>query len=142
MEIRLSEHFSENYKDVIESVKNHEYTHYMFKGGRGSIKSSAISKLIPLLLMQNKDCHAVVVRKNWSTLKGSVYNQMIWSINSLGIAHLFDIYKSPLKLVFRPTGQEVIFWGCDDPTKAKGVTVQFGRIGIVWFNKMGHVKRF
>lgn len=136
MKINLKDHLSPSFKDVYKSVIRHEYTHYMLKGGRGSTKSSFVTDIIPLLIMKNSDCHAVVVRKVGQTLKGSVYNQMIWSINNLGLSHLFKVYKSPLKIVYTPTQQEIIFLGCDDPMKAKGITVAFGRIGIVWYEEL------
>lgn len=136
MKINLKENISPAFKEVWKDVLQHKYTHYMLKGGRGSTKSSAISSFIPLLIMLNPDTHAVIVRKVGATLKDSVYNQMIWSINKLGISHLFKVYKTPMKLVYEPTGQEVKFMGCDDPTKAKGTTVPFGRVAIVWYEEV------
>lgn len=136
MRINLNNCLASSFKDVYKSVMKHEYTHYMLRGGRGSTKSSFITTVIPLLIIKNSDCNAVIVRKIGQTLKGSVYNQMIWSINNLGLSHLFKIYKSPLKIVYTPTQQEIIFMGCDDPTKAKGITVPSGRIGIVYYEEL------
>lgn len=136
MKINLKEHLAPNFKEIYKDIMQHKYTHYMLKGGRGSTKSTFITNIIPLLLMANNDCHAVVVRKNWSSLKSTVYNQVIWSINDLGLSKHFDIFKSPLKIVYKATGQEIIFWGCDDPTKSKGITVPFGRIGIVFYEEL------
>lgn len=136
LNVNIAETIAPHFDDLFWDIQEHKYTHYMLPGGRGSTKSSFISEMIPLLLLQNEDCHAVIVRKNWSTLKGSVYNQVIWSLNKLGITHLFDIYKSPLKIVVKSTRQEIMFWGCDDPTKAKGITIPFGRIGVAWFEEV------
>lgn len=136
MKINLKKHLAPNFKGLFNDIMKHEYTHYMLKGGRGSTKSTFITDIIPILMLKNKDCHAVVVRKNWSSLKTTVYNQMLWSINDLGLGHLFDFYKSPLKIVLKATGQEIIFWGCDDATKSKGITVPFGRIGIVFYEEL------
>lgn len=136
MKINLKEHISPNFKELFNDIMKHKYTHYMLKGGRGSTKSTFITNIIPLLIIKNADTHAVIVRKNWSSLKTSVYNQLIWSITDLGIKDFFEIYKSPLKIVYKPTGQEIIFWGCDDPTKSKGITVPFGRIGIVFYEEI------
>lgn len=135
-EINFLEKIAPNFDDLLYDVMEHNHTHYMLKGGRGSTKSSFVSKVIPLLIMANSDCHAVIVRKVGQTLKGSVYNQMIWSINDLGLNGYFKVYKSPLKIVYTPTNQEIVFLGCDDPMKAKGITVPFGRIGIVWYEEL------
>lgn len=136
MKINLKENISPAFKEVWKDIIKHKHTHYMLKGGRGSTKSSAISSFIPLLVMFNEGTHAIIVRKVGATLKDSVYNQMIWSINKLGISHLFKVYKTPMKIVYEPTGQEIRFMGCDDPTKAKGATVPFGRIAIVWYEEL------
>lgn len=135
-EVDFLDTISPSFDDVLFDVLDHNHTHYMEKGGRGSTKSSFISKVIPLLIMNNPDCHAVIARKVANTLKGSVYNQIIWSINDLGLNQYFKVYKTPLKIVYEPTGQEILFIGCDDPMKAKGITVQFGRIGIVWYEEL------
>lgn len=135
-EINFLDTISPSFDEVLFDVLDHKHTHYMEKGGRGSTKSSFISKVIPLLIINNPDCHAVIARKVANTLKGSVYNQIIWSINDLGLNQYFKVYKTPLKIVYEPTGQEIIFIGCDDPMKAKGITVQFGRIGIVWYEEL------
>lgn len=129
---KIAPHFDDAFFDIID----HKHTHYCFKGGRGSTKSSFVSDVIPILLMKNKDIHAVVCRKVGNTLKGSVYNQIIWSIDDLGLSEFFKVYKSPLKIVYKPTGQEIIFFGCDDSTKSKGIKPPFGRIGIVWYEEV------
>lgn len=136
MKIELSNYVAESFQYQAMDIATHKYTHYWNKGGRGSTKSSFITTLIPLLMMQHSDIHVVCLRKIANTLKNSVYNQMIWSITNLGLEKHFKVYKAPLKIVYIPTGQEILFLGCDDPLKVKGTTVPFGRIGIVWFEEL------
>lgn len=123
------------YKPVLKDIFNHGHTHYVFPGGRGSTKSSFISEAIPLLLINNPLCHAVVFRKVGNTMKNSVWAQVVWGIEKLGLTPLFKIPKSIANpIVFTPTGQQILFFGLDDPMKIKSIKLPFGYIGITWFN--------
>ena len=123
------------YKDVLLDIFQHKHTHYVLAGGRGSTKSSFISEAIPLLMLQNPNVHAVVFRKVGNTMKNSVWSQMIWGINKLGLDPLFKIPKSIANpIVLTETGQQILFFGLDDPQKIKSVKLPFGYIGITWFN--------
>ena len=125
------------YKDVMKDVFQHNHTHYVFAGGRGSTKSSFISEVIPLLMIQNPDVHAIVFRKVGNTMKNSVFSQVIWGIDKLGLTPLFHIPKSIASpIVFKQTGQQILFMGLDDPMKVKSVKLPFGYIGITWFEEL------
>lgn len=126
-----------SYKSVFLDILNHNHTHYVLKGGRGSTKSSLISEAIPILMMQNPDVHAVCFRKVGNTLKNSVFSQIIWGIDKLGLTPLFKIPKSIASpIVFKQTGQQILFMGLDDPGKVKSVKLPFGYIGITWFEEL------
>lgn len=105
---------------------------YVFKGGRGSLKSSYISLKVIELLINNPDMHACCIRKVKDTLKDSVYSQLKWAIYKLGLEDDFKVKASPLEIVYKPTGQTIFFRGCDDPLKIKSITPPFGYIGILW----------
>ena len=105
---------------------------YVFEGGRGSLKSSYISMKIVELLKNNPGLHACVVRKVGNTLKDSVYAQIKWAINTLGLTDEFDYKISPLEIKYRKTGQTIYFRGADDPIKLKSIKPEFGYIGILW----------
>ena len=105
---------------------------YIFEGGRGSTKSSFISLKIIELLKNNPNMHACVVRKVAGTLRDSVYAQMLWAINELGLNEEFDATVSPLEITYKKTKQKIYFRGCDDPIKLKGIKTTFGHVGILW----------
>lgn len=42
---------------------------------------------------------------------------------------------SPLELIYKPTGQKILFRGADDPRKLKSTKVQNGYIGYVWYEE-------
>lgn len=136
-DIRLSEKIGAAFYNVAHDVFHHGHTHYDFSGGRGSLKSSTVSILVVLLIMQeqNKDIHALVLRKVANTIRDSVFAQYIWAIGELGAAAYWESKVSPMELIYKPTGQKIMFRGADDPMKIKSIKVPFGYIGITHFEE-------
>lgn len=134
-EIRLSEKIGPAFYAVAHDVFHHGHTHYDESGGRGSLKSSFVSIVVPLLLVQNPTAHALVLRKVANTIRDSVYAQYIWAIGELGMAEYWDAKVSPMELIFKPTGQKIMFRGADDPMKIKSIKVPFGYIAVTHFEE-------
>lgn len=134
-DIRLSEKIGSAFYDVAHDVFHHGHTHYDFSGGRGSLKSSTVSVLVPLLLINNPGTHALVLRKVGNTLRDSVYAQYLWAIGELGMAAYWTAKVQPLELVYKPTGQKIMFRGADDPMKIKSIKVPFGYIAVTHFEE-------
>mgnify|MGYP004661633157 FL=1 len=134
-DIRLSEKIGSAFYDVAHDVFLHGHTHYDFNGGRGSLKSSTVSVLVPLLLINNPGTHALVLRKVANTIRDSVYAQYIWAIGELGMAAYWEAKVSPMELVYKPTGQKIMFRGADDPMKIKSIKVPFGYIAVTHFEE-------
>lgn len=136
-----------NLKDIISKnfykahilIKEHKYLNYIFKGGRLSGKSSFIPIEIIFNMMKDaeidKHTHCVAIRKVKDTLQDSVYNNFLWAIDLLGVQQLWKATKSPLKIVYLPTGQEIKFRGCDDPTKIKSLKFKKGYPKYIWFEE-------
>jgi len=135
IEFKYGEHIIPKYYDLLEDILDHKHTHYKLFGGRGSTKSSFISIAIPLLLISNPSIHACVFRKVGNTLKSSVYGQIQWGIDQLGLWEYFRMKVNPMEMIFVPTGQKIMFFGLDDPGKIKSIKLPFGYIGITWFEE-------
>lgn len=134
-EIRLSEKIGPAFYSVAKDVFEHGHTHYDESGGRGSLKSSFISVVVPLLLVNNPGTHALVLRKVANTIRDSVYAQYMWAIGELGMSAFWDAKVSPMELIYRPTGQKIMFRGADDPMKIKSIKVPFGYIAVTHFEE-------
>ena len=134
---KLSDHMAPSFRDLARDVKIHGHTHYDLSGGRGSMKSSAVSLMVVMLLMDrdHPDRHALVLRKVGNTLRDSVYAQYIWAIGELGAAKYWIAKVSPLELIYKPTGQKIMFRGADDPMKIKSIKVPFGYIAVTHFEE-------
>ena len=122
---------------VHNDIKNHRHTYYDLTGGRGSLKSSFISIEIVQGLMkkENANKHAVVYRRVGDTLETSVFSQIEWAIDKLGVSHLWKLTKSPMRAIYLPTDQRIIFKGLDHAQKSKSIKVPFGYIGYLWFEE-------
>jgi PBSX family phage terminase large subunit len=131
----MSEMLAPVFYDLAKDVMRHGHTHYDIRGGRGSLKSSTVSLLVPQLLIANPNTHALVLRKVANTLRDSVFNQYMWAIAELGMAGLWYAKVSPMELIYRPTGQKIMFRGADDPMKIKSIKVPFGYIAVTHFEE-------
>lgn len=123
------------YFDLNRKIDNGEITEAIIKGGRGGLKSSYVGLKIPELIMKNKSCHALVTRNVGNTIRDSVYAQIKWGIEQLGVSDRFECTVSPMQIVYKPTGQTIYFRGMDDPLKIKSIKVPFGYIGILWYEE-------
>lgn len=134
--IKLSDKMAPSFFSVHQDVKQHGHTHYVLAGGRGSTKSSYVSLEIPLLLMRNPECHAVILRKVANTLRNSVYTQMEWALDALHISDKWKMTISPMEMVRKATGQKILFFGVDDKAKIKSIKLPFGYVGVVWYEEL------
>ena len=135
-DIRLTDIIAPAFREVHRDIKAHGHTEYVLNGGRGSGKSSFAGVEVVLALKRNPDMHALVVRRIKDTIKDSVYAQIVWAIDMLGMSGEFVCKKSPLEIVKRSTGQTIYFRGADDPGKIKSIKPPFGYIGIMWFEEL------
>lgn len=133
---KLSEIISPAFYEPHRAVKSGGIDEVVAKGGRGSCKSSWISIEMVLLLIKNPQMHAVVFRKVANTLRNSVYAQYCWAISMLGLTSKFKCTVSPMEIVYKKTGQKIMFFGLDDPGKIKSIKVPFGYIGAAHFEEL------
>ncbi len=135
MKTNLSDIIAPSFYELHNLIKKDTYTHYVLGGGRGSTKSSFAGSEIILGLTKHPDSHAIAMRAVGNTLQDSVYMQLRWAIDALGLTAYFRCTKSPLKIVYLPTGQTIIFRGADDPGKIKSIKVPFGYFRYIWFEE-------
>lgn len=136
IQIKLSDKMAPSFFSVHQDAKNHGHTHYVLAGGRGSTKSSFVSLEIPLLLIRNPECHAVILRKVANTLRNSVYTQMEWALDALRISDKWKMTISPMEMIRKATGQKILFFGVDDKAKIKSIKLPFGYVGVVWYEEL------
>lgn len=136
MKIELSKLISPSFYELHHDIKNERYTHYWLKGGRGSTKSSFSAIEIILGMMKDPNANAMVLRKVGLTLKESVYEQLLWAIEVLGVSQYWDAKISPLELTYIPTGQKILFRGADKPKKIKSTKLRKGYFKYIWYEEV------
>ena len=135
IQVKLTDLVASSFYDLHWDIADHRHTHYKLAGGRGSTKSSFISLEIILGMMQDRKANAIAMRKVGRFLEESVFQQLIWAINVLGVEIQWKIRYSPLSLTYTPFGNKIIFRGADDPQKIKSVKLANGYFKYIWFEE-------
>lgn len=136
MTIKSSNLWAKKFNELIKDIAAHNHTEYVLPGGRGSTKSSVISLALIITMIQNADYNALIVRKVSNTLRDSVYNQIKWSVEKLGLEQYFNFTLAPLQATYTPTGQTIYFRGADDPLKIKSIKTTSGYIALLWLEEL------
>nr|WP_288232406.1 PBSX family phage terminase large subunit [uncultured Anaerostipes sp.] len=133
--VKLSDLIAPSFYDLHLDVKEHRHTHYKLYGGRGSTKSSFISGEIIKGMMEDPEANAIAMRKVGRFLEESVFEQLLWAIEKLGVSDQWKVRYSPLGLTYKPFGNRIIFRGADDPQKIKSVKLKTGYFKFIWFEE-------
>lgn len=134
--VPISKCISPNFFDVHKELRANVKTEYWLRGGRGSTKSSFTSVELILAIIKDKEANAVVFRRFENEIRDSVFGQLKWAVNKLGVEAHFKFYVSPFKIVYEPTGQVIIFKGADNPQKIKSINLGTGYIKYAWFEEV------
>jgi phage terminase large subunit len=120
-------------------VNYDKYLYKVLKGGRGGAKSTHI----PIRWVRDiikYPINGLVVRKVGNTLSKSCFENFMEAIEFLNVDHYFKDYKSPLRIVYKPTGQEILFRGADDPNKIKSIKTSKYPITKLWIEELAEFK--
>lgn len=134
-QVSLTDCIGPAFYDMHESIQKEEKTYYNLTGGRGSLKSSDISIEIVLGVMKDPNANAICYRKVRDTLATSVFDQICWAIDKLGVEGDWHCTVSPLRCTYKPTGQVILFKGLDKAKKSKSIKVRNGYIKFLWFEE-------
>ncbi|MDC8307896.1 PBSX family phage terminase large subunit [Pediococcus acidilactici] len=136
--IKLSDLIQPHFYKFFNSNKNY----FILKGGRNSFKSSTISlKLVMMMKQQiqrNHKANIVCVRENAVNLRDSVFNQIKWAIDMLGMTSEFRSSVSPMKIEHIRTGSTFRFYGADNPEKLKSNTIS--NVIALWYEEISNFK--
>ena len=136
--IDITEHIADVYKPLHADVVEGKHTFYNLPGGRGSGKSSYIALELVDQVMKCPLSNALVVRKYANTLRGSVFTQIQWAIDLLGVSDRWHTTITPMQFVFE-TGQTIRLTGLDDPQKLKSIKPVKGYYRFLWFEEFSEI---
>lgn len=135
--IRLSEKVLPAFFDFWKACP--KYLYKVLKGGRNSSKSTHISIRIITDVMRYP-VNALAIRKVGNTLETSVFEQLLWAIDHLEVSDFWKVKRSPLELIYLPTGTRILFRGADKPQKIKSIKTQKYPIAILWLEELAEFK--
>lgn len=107
----------------------------VLKGGKGSKKSATAALNFIYRIMKYSDSNLLVVRAVFNTHRDSTFAQLKWAQQRLGVAHLWQNTVSPMEMIYKPTGQRIMFRGFDDVLKLASTTVSKGYLCWVWIEE-------
>ncbi len=130
-EISLSKIVGQGYEKFWNCKKRYR----VLKGGKGSKKSATTALNFIFRLMKEEDSNLLVVRQVMNTHRDSTFAQLKWAQEKLGVSQYWSNTVSPLEMVYKPTGQKIIFRGFDDVLKLASTTVPKGYLNYVWIEE-------
>lgn len=133
--VRMSEKVLPAFREPWRAFRQGDHLYYVLKGGRNSSKSTHISIMFVYEMMRYP-INGLVMRKVGETLEGSVFEQLLWAIDFLGVNDLWKINKSPLRLTYLPRGNYVLFRGADKPEKIKSIKSSRFAIALLWIEEL------
>lgn len=131
-----AKHIAPAFQSVLLDVLDHGHDEYALSGGRGSGKSSFIALCIIQLVELYPEINALILRKVGDTLRDSVYAQLLWALEALGLLEEYECRVSPMEMEKKSTGQKLFFRGLDKPEKVKSIKTRRGYIGLLWFEEL------
>ena len=72
-------------------------------------------------------------------MRDSVFSQIAWAIDMLGVSHLWRGRVSPMSYTYLPTGAQILFRGLDDAGKLKSIKPRRGVFRYVWFEEFSEL---
>lgn len=110
-------------------------------GGRASKKSCTTALRFIWNMMKYPDSNLLVIRKIYKDHKDSTYAQLKWAIRQLQVEEVWEARLAPLEIVYKPTGQKILFRGLDDPMSITSITVDTGYLCWCWFEEAYQIAR-
>lgn len=131
MKVELKTVVGGSYKEFWETKKRY----VVCKGSRASKKSKTAALWHIHNIMKYPGANALVVRKTERTLRDSCFADLKWAINRLGVDSKWRAIHNPLELIYKKTGQKILFRGMDDPLKLTSISVENGVICFLWIEE-------
>lgn len=125
---------------------NSKHLYRPLKGSKGSGKSKAVALWHIWMMSMYPQANTLVIKKVYSSMKDSVYQELLWAIDFLGKSDEWSASKSPLELrrKFKDSNgrtheQKILFKGMDNALKLASITVSSGYLCWVWFEEAADI---
>lgn len=135
--LSLQEMIGKGYADFIKTRRRYR----VVKGSRGSKKSKTTAIDLIYKIVSYPLSNALCVRRYGNTLRDSMYSDLKWAIHKLQLDAWWDFSVSPMQMVYKPTGQKILFRGLDDGMKITSISVDYGVLNFVWIEEAYEIRQ-
>lgn len=105
----------------------------IFYGGSSSGKSYFLGQRTVIDVMEG---HNYLITRNVArTIRSSVFNQIVKTINAMGLKKQFSITQDSMTITCNKNNKQILFAGLDDVEKLKSVTPIDGVITDIWIEE-------
>lgn len=139
--VDVLQHIAPVYYGLHADIEAAAHQYYNLPGGRGSCKSSFVSLEIVNGVMQDESGHsnAIIFRRTANTMRESVYSQIAWAIDILGVNEYWRGNVSPMSWTYTPTGAQILFRGLDDSNKLRSIKPKKGTFRYIWLEEFSEL---
>ena len=140
-DVDVLQHIAPVYYGLHADIEAAAHQYYNLPGGRGSCKSSFVSLEIVNGVMQDESGHsnAIIFRRTANTMRESVYSQIAWAIDILGVNEYWRGNVSPMSWTYTPTGAQILFRGLDDSNKLRSIKPKKGTFRYIWLEEFSEL---
>lgn len=110
------------YSPIYRKIINCRSRYLLMYGGRDSAKSFSAQQHIIYLLLSEKYCKVVMLRKVYADIKDSQMDTLWQVIEMYGLESYFKYIKNPLEMTCLLNGNKVLCRGLDKPAKLKSIS--------------------
>lgn len=114
-----------------------------FVGARSTKKSKdMIGYESVMKIVSDERRNILIVRQNDSDNRQSAFENIVGCIYDLGFQDSFTTTKSPLEIIYKPTGQKIIFRGLNNPTSLNSITFAVGYFTDVYLEEAFEIESY
>jgi len=126
-----------------EKFWNFKGRYRLIKGSRNSKKSViGMGYRIIMDILENNQNNVLVIRQVDATQRQSTFANIVRWINIMGIQSRFKVVSNPLKIIYIPTNQIIVFRGMNQPTSLTSITVETGVLSKVYIEEAFEIKSY
>lgn len=115
----------------------------IFEGGRSTKKSVNIGGYEPIFkILCDPRRNIIMARKDDTNNSTSTYPNLVATIIQLGLQDYFLTHIAPQEIIYKPTGQKIIFKGCNNPTAITSTKFKVGELTDIYFEEASELESY
>lgn len=115
----------------------------VFEGGRSTKKSVNIAGYEPIFkLICDKRRNIIMCRKDDTNNSTSTFPNICNLIIKMGLVDYFQMRNNPQEIIYKPTGQKIIFKGCNNPTAITSTKFAYGELTDIYFEEASELDSY